>query len=63
MAELHGKLAIWLARPRTWARLRLRSSPPTLGAAGGGLVVQLVDVDAPFAKLKASPREPRPADR
>jgi MerR family transcriptional regulator, thiopeptide resistance regulator len=58
-AVIHGEVRagerrIWLHLTSQTARLE---TPSTLGAAGGGLIVQVEDVDAHFAKVKASDAE------
>jgi MerR family transcriptional regulator, thiopeptide resistance regulator len=58
-AVVHGEVRlgdrrIWLHLTSEAARLQ---TPSKLGAAGGGLVVHVKDVDAHFAKAKASGAE------
>jgi uncharacterized glyoxalase superfamily protein PhnB len=58
-AVVHGEVRagdrrIWLHLTDQPARLE---TPSTLGAAGGGLVIHVEDVDAHFAKVKASGAE------
>jgi uncharacterized glyoxalase superfamily protein PhnB len=58
-AVIHGEVRagdrrIWLHLTSETARL---ATPSTFGGAGGGLVVHVEDVDAHFAKVRASDAE------